>query len=98
MRCTQPMGLSPDAMEFLQENAVKKDLCTHCGRFDGYEKKVIGDYGMYESEDLYEYKLTNGKVAREAVQAEIWSSGPMVWLKLIVDGKEFLWDEEDIHE
>ncbi len=107
MRCTQPMGLAPVAVEFLKQNAVVFNGCEHCGRNDGYERKVIGQTGMFDEMDLHEYPLKDGRVAREFVQGEIWSSGPMIWTALEVGHwdqqgnrygtiEQFLWPESEI--
>jgi hypothetical protein len=99
MRCTQPQGLPIEAKAFLSDNAERLNLCIHCGRDSGFVSREIGKTGMYEDLPLFEYTLKNGKTAKEEVQSEIWSSGPMIWLKLIVsDGQVFEWNKEDIRE
>jgi len=98
MRCSQPQGLPSEAIAFLEENAIRIDLCPHCGRDDGYMKKHIGSIGMFDDVPMYEYNLKNGDIAVEYVQEEIWSSGPMIWLGLKVGDKKFEWKKEDIKE
>ena len=98
MRCSQPQGLPQEAIEFLEENAARKDPCTHCGRDSGYETKEIDRCGMCEDTPIIAYLLKDGTWAEEYLQGEIWSSGPMMWLGLKVGDKKFEWKEEDIKE
>lgn len=97
MRCTQPMGLPAEAEQLLQVQAVRRNPCTHCNRDDGFVFKVVGHTGMFDDLVLHEYSLKDGRTAREVVQEEIWSSGPMIWLALeLSDGSKVEWDEKDI--
>lgn len=99
MRQSQPQYLSTEANTFLNENAICTDKCEKCHRHSGFEFTVIGKYGMFDELSLKRYKLKDGRTASEFEQAEIWSSGPMIWLGLRTsDGIEFKWDEEDIRE
>ena len=98
MRCSQPQGLPSEAIAFLEEKAIRINLCLHCGRDDGYMKKEIGVTGMFDDVFLYEYNLKNGDIAVEYVQQEIWSSGPMIWFGLKIGNKKFEWKKEDIVE
>jgi hypothetical protein len=92
------MGLALKAEAFLKEHAVLKDPCEHCGRNSGYVCKEIGRIGMFNDLVLSEYKLKDGSVAKEFVQHELWSSGPMIWVALEVDGEKFLWPESELVE
>lgn len=101
MRCTQPMGLPSEAIDFLVKNAVRNNLCPTCQRHSGYCISEIdgGEYGMFNEECRLRYDLINGRTAEEFVQDTIWSSGPMIWLGLRVsDGTVFQHPEEDIYE
>ena len=98
MRCTQPMGLAPKAEDFLKEHAVLKDPCEHCGRNSGYVRKMIGVTGMFDDLSLIGYALKDGRTAKEFVQHELLSSGPMIWVALEVDGEKFLWPESELVE
>lgn len=86
MRCSQPQGLPVEAIEFLDKNAVKLNQCPHCYRHDGYQKKIISHYGMFDELPLYRYTLSNSDTADEYIQAEIWDSGPIIWLCLRLKG------------
>ena len=47
--------------------------------------------------ELKEYTLQDGRMAREVVQAIPWSSGPVVFLCLEIDGEhKFTWSDEEI--
>lgn len=100
MRCTQPQGLTTEAQEFLKQNAKAIDPCSHCGRNSGYERITWAASGMDADLPLYIYALADGRTATERVQAIIHSSGPMIWLKLVVSdgGEVFEWDKEQITE
>ena len=87
MRCTQLIGLTVEAEEFLRKN--------------GGEGKIYEDAtneGMFEDGPmLHEYNLVGGKVAREVIQAVPWSSGPCIFMCLEIDGKRmFEWSQEEI--
>ena len=97
MRCSQPYGLTKEAFDFLSKNALVVNQCQHCNRHDGFQTEVIGNYGMFDELELHLYKLQNDLTAKEVVQYESWSSGPMIWLCLhISDGRCFRWDEKEI--
>lgn len=107
MRCTQLIGLSPAATNYLQENGIiiKGKSCPTCGHtsFDDYDCKVYGEAhasGMFDDgPDLREYKLKDGSTVKEIVQATPWSSGPCIFLCLAKDGKRIgEWTEEEIDE
>jgi len=98
MRCSQPQGLPVEALEFLDKNAVKLNQCLHCYRHDGYKKKIIGHYGMFDELPLHRYTLLNGETIEEYVQETMWSSGPIIWLALKwKDGATFMWAERIIN-
>jgi len=97
MRCTQPMGLPPEAYAFLLDNTVRRNVCPTCNRDDGPVCEVIGSTGMFDDLPLHQYTLTDGRTATEFVQAEVWSSGPMIWLALdLSDGTKIEWPPEEI--
>jgi len=105
MRCTQLMGLSSKAEEFLKEhcNIVVTQECPRChhplseGReCEAYESAA--HVGMFDDgPELQEYQLRDGRKAREVVQAAPWSSGPCIFLCLEVDGERIgEWPQEEI--
>ncbi len=98
MRCSQPHGLPPEAEEFLRRNAIRHNECSHCQRHDGYVRKSLGTYGMFDELEYYQYSLCDGRVAKECIQHEIWDSGPMAWLSLRCGDVEFKWPEEAMEE
>lgn len=98
MRCSQPMGLPGDAEVFLLKNAIRIDRCLKCDRDSGYKTEVIGTYGMYDDQELLKYHLTDGRTAKESIQYEVWSSGPMTWLSLKCGDVEFKWPEEAMED
>jgi len=60
-----------------QEDLLDKEVLTKPGVYDTYK-------GMFDEEyDLFEYRLKNGRIVREYVQAEPWSSGPVFFLALL---------------
>ena len=98
MRCSQPQGLPAHAEEFLRDNAVRVNECQHCQRHDGYQREVIGKYGMFDELDLYRYTLLDGSTADEFVQEEMWSSGPMIWLALKWKNTDFRWSSKAVDQ
>jgi hypothetical protein len=96
---TQPQGLSGEAESFLAKNAMCINPCSCCGRHLGYVKLEVDRTGMFDELPLYQYRLKDGRTATEIVQANPWSSGPMVFLKLAVSsGELFEWDRETIDD
>ena len=98
MRCSQPHGIPPEAIEFLDKNAFRLDQCPICKRNSGYEKEIIDTYGMCDELSLYRYTLLDGSTADEFIQEEIWSSGPMIWLGLKWKDTEFKWPNKAIND
>jgi hypothetical protein len=93
------MGLPTEAVTLLAEQTLRANPCEHCDRDDGPVSKVVGHVGMFDDLPLHEYELKDGRTAKEVVQHEVWSSGPMIWLALeLSDGTSILWDEKDIDE
>jgi hypothetical protein len=58
--------------------------------------------GMFDDLPLYRYPLKDGRIATEYVQEEHWSSGPMIWLALRIEGKgeteTLTWEQKDISQ
>jgi hypothetical protein len=102
MRCSQPMGLPDKAIAFLDAHALKVNICPVCCRHDGYETIEIGSYGMFGEQTLNRYTLADGGKADEFIQHEVWDSGPVTWLGLVVftvdniQIKKIVWPQEGI--
>lgn len=104
MRMTQWIGLNHEADAFLSDNALKIGCreCPHCGKYTEEKYDLIEDnrstIGMYDDEiKLKTYKLKDGRIAREVEQCSPWSSGPVIFTCLEIDGKRtFKWSGEEI--
>ena len=106
MRCTQEAGLRQEAKEFLDQQCLREptNFCKHCGKPNGetVKRKVYDDSrssGMFEDGPLlYEYELKDGTKVKEVVQANPWSSGPVIFLCLEREDKTRIgeWPDEDI--
>jgi len=105
IRMYQEVGLKPEAIRFIEENAVQEpdQICPYCKEVISYKpsfvvyEKVDSFYG--DGPALREFKLKDGRIAREVVQAEPWSSGPVSFFCLEVDGvRVFEWSEEEIDD
>lgn len=104
-RETRVYGLNEDAQGFLNAYAKRGvQPCPCCGQ-DVKDKILKREYGSAADEGmfgdgppLYEYELTDGRVAREIVQSVPWSSGPCIFLCLTVDGqRKCEWFESEIN-
>lgn len=92
-RSTQFIGLTEEAQEFAGENFElynSPDHYTH-GMFG--EKIPLGLYVPKDDNSIY-------LSAQEEYQTDIWSSGPMIYTKLVVhyrngDVREFAWREKE---
>lgn len=106
MRCTQIIGISPEAWEFLKENVAMIPCapCPHCGeptseKMDCYSYEDASYLGMFDDGPLLEeYTLKDGSKVREVEQATPWSSGPCIFLCLENEKGErmFEWPQEEI--
>lgn len=110
MRCYQEVGLTPEANAWIDQNAmqVPRQTCPKCGEVITW----MYDCRVYETQEMFyedgpslrEFKLKDGRIAREVVQCSPWSSGPMAFFCLEVeypDGsieRMFEWKEEEISE
>jgi len=108
MRCTHIIGLPPDATDFISENIslVPDVVCPNCGkvctkRWGHHTWLDRSDVGMFDDgPELQEYMLKDGRVVREHIQAAPWSSGPCIFLKLIDEDMNILfeWSEDDMEK
>jgi len=101
MRCHQYIGLTKEAEAFLLANVERiVDLtCPKCGEVISTKLNIL----KIESEDAFygdgptlsTYKLKDGRIAQEVVQVQPWSSGPMSFICLEIEGKRcYEWKEE----
>ena len=101
MRTDQFIGLPSRADNFLTEHGVRPPPCETCCRPFDMKRTECGQFeGMFGTQyPLFEYELKDGRTAKEEVQTDPWSSGPMFFLKLVIsDGTEIKWDEAEINE
>ena len=105
MRCTQIYGLPAEAVNYLKENVavVPRTICPKCGevidtKWDSEDYKDETGYGMFgDGPMLRKHHLKDGGVALEEIQAVPWSSGPCIFLKLILpNGDEITWNDEEM--
>lgn len=103
MRQYQHMGLTPDAQHFLEENVVTIPdiICPNCGEVikQKMDATVIGREALFYDDGpaIIEYKLDDGRICTEVLQCSPWSSGPMGFMCLEIDGKRmFEWTDEEI--
>ena len=89
MRCSQFMGLTKEAVQFLKENEVLYS--------EIYANANNEEMDAFPDPPLRRYLLKDWKVVKEVIQAAPWSSGPCFFLCLEDDkGKMFEWSEEAI--
>ena len=104
MRCTQWVGLSVEARDFLDKNAntIGSRPCPHCGKHTEEVMETVKvdacATGMFGEElPLEAWKLKDGRVAQEVEQASPWSSGPVIFTCLEIDGERIgEWPQEKI--
>jgi len=104
MRCTQFVGLTDEARDFLDKNVsmVGSHPCPHCGKMTEEIAEKVDDgrftVGMFDEEiPLSTFRLRDGRIAKEVVQAEPWSSGPVIFTCLEVEGLRVgEWSQEAI--
>lgn len=100
----QYIGLPSDAEEFLTKNdeTINCDKCGSTRVITFYEKKHYVFEEMFYEDGVYlhEYYLDGKLCYREELQCVAWSSGPMVFLKLVgAKGNDvFVWSEKQIQE
>ena len=98
----QFIGLPKEANLFLHNDDVLTTCptCKHDYWTGKYTMKVYEEQDMFHGSmiDLHDYYLNDVLIYREVVQADPWSSGPVVFLKLVdADGKDvFTWTMEQI--
>ncbi len=99
MRCTQFIGLSKEARDFINKYNGKK-LCEYEGNTGMFEEPLM--YGIYEVEIPYNYygvEMTRKETYIEITQAEPWSSGSCIFTcleNIITKHRIGKWSEEDI--
>jgi len=104
MRCYQHIGLTDEAEHFLDVNAETESVkCPTCGCGTVTRRKILKteeEALFYDDGPLLQtYLLKDGRECKEAVQCAPWSSGPMGFLCLEIDGEEvFKWTEKEIED
>jgi len=109
IRCDQWIGLTNVAHEWLREHVKLVEanhvFCPHCGgevHHDTRMETVEEDrfvYGMFGDKLLFgTWRLKDGKLVREVLQADPWSSGPCFFTCLeLEDGTRIgEWSDEEI--
>ena len=110
MRCYQDQGFTDyeAVADWLDKNCVKEKrihyVCEKCRHEDF--SMVVKIFSQHQEDMFYgdgpilhEYQTLEGKVVKEVVQEAPWSSGPMGFVCLEVDGKRmFEWTEEQKQE
>lgn len=84
MRTDQHVGLPPAARLFLVAHEQKAVDCPHCHRPMPHELPVIGKYEGMDEYPLFRHPLNDGGHADEFLQASPWSSGPLLFLGLLL--------------
>lgn len=97
MRADQLIGLPQAAVDFLSQNEYVDPPCSCCRRPFPPKLVEIGQYEGFGKYPLYRHNLKDGRTADEFVQAEPWSSGPMIFLALrLSDGTSIEWPDAEI--
>ena len=103
IRMTQFIGLTDEAKVWLERNGQREaKTCPHCnGILETRLAFSLSDRvtcGMFAEEiRLRDFHLSNRSVARETVQRAEWSSGPVIFTCLEIDGESrFEWTEEEM--
>ncbi len=103
MRAYQHIGLTSEAQDFLEENVVKIPdiVCPKCGEVikQKMDKTIVRRENLFYDDGpaIIEYKLKDGRTCTEVIQCSPWSSGPMGFMCLEIDGKlMFEWTREEI--
>lgn len=105
MRCYQHIGLTEKAKTFLNENVniVPDIVCPKCDevitakmqKSEIRKLKLFHDDGPLE----YEYVLKDGRICKEILQSALWSSGPMGFMCLEIDGEKiYTWSKDEMNK
>jgi len=95
MRCHQFVGLTKEADQFLADNVerIPNEFCPHCNKQISDKMHVISSehqdafYG--DGPSMRTYTLKDGRICKEILQTQPWSSGPMSFLCLEIEGVKF---------
>lgn len=52
---------------------------------------------MFDELHLLQYEIQGG-YAYEEIQHEVWSSGPMIWLRLVTPDGVFSWEDHEMED
>jgi hypothetical protein len=94
-RSHQYVGLTKEAEIFLLANVEKiaDTVCHKCGEIISTKPNIINmehvDAFYGDGPDLATYKLKDGRIAKEIVQVQPWSSGPMSFICLEIEGQRY---------
>jgi hypothetical protein len=100
----QYIGLTGKALNWLDKNVMKvpDQICPHCNQTISYKQLCSvyeSDEVFYDKLDLLVYNLTDGRIAKQVLQAQPWSSGPMSFLCLEIEGKRmFRWTQKEMDQ
>jgi len=105
MRCYQHVGLKPEALKFLQQNVVMvpDSVCPNCKHVISTKMKckLIRKIDLFyeDGPGEFEYTLKDGRICKEKLDSSPWSSGPVGFTCLEIDGeKMFEWTEAEMSE
>ena len=103
MRCYQEVGLKESATKWLNKNAefIVTRKCPKCDCGQDREMHITKiehiDSFYGDGPCLRTIRLLSGQLVKEVVQAEPWSSGPVAFFCLEIDGtRMFEWTDEEI--
>lgn len=96
-RYTQYIGLPPAAKKFIEEEGLEEFL-IYQGNIGIAGEPVF--YHGYRKEYKPDFDLPYIKVFFEVTQCVPWSSGPMIFTKLIdaMSGRTWEWTDEEIND
>jgi len=116
-RCDQYIGLNSWARRLIHQPKLSyRDFTTRVydnGEVEtlevkcGYKQLSISEpsgetFGGFEGDyELKKHTMPDGRVYKEFLQASPWSSGPMFFIALKLDGeivKESLWTDEEMRD
>jgi hypothetical protein len=102
MRCHQYVGLTKEADEFLAAHVerIPDVVCPKCKEVISTKPHILSvvkeDAFYGDGPNLRTYVLKDKRLAKEVVQVQPWSSGPMSFICLEIDEKRwFEWKADE---